>query len=59
LEADHSASIEVDGGEQPIQPTRHSGPKIIPWIPPQPLLAPERPEPMAEEGTVSLGDENT
>ena len=69
-EPDHSASIEVDRVEQPIlleqpileqpileQPIqRHSGPKIIiPWLPPQPRA----PEPVYEEDTVSLGDEDT
>ena len=56
-EADHTTSIEVDRVERAIvQSTRPSGPKIvIPWLPPQPRA----PEPVIEEDTVSLGDEDT
>ena len=58
-EADHTASIEVDRDrvEQAIiQTTRQSEPKIvISWLPPQPRY----PEPLIEEDTVSLGDEDT
>jgi hypothetical protein len=56
-EADHTtASIEVDWVERAIvQPTRQTGPKIIiPRLPPQPRA----PEPVTEEDTVSLGDED-
>ena len=57
LEAGHTTSIEVDPVERAIvQPTRQSGPKIaIPRLPPQPRA----PEPVTEEDTVSLGDEDT
>ena len=49
-ESDHTASIEVDRVE------RQSGPKIvISRLPPQPRA----PEPVIEEDTVSLGDEDT
>ena len=50
LESDHTASIEVDRIEQ------QSGPKIvISRLPPQPRA----PDPVFEEDTVSLGDEDT
>ena len=57
LEADYTASAEVDRLERAIvQPTRQPGPKIvIPPLPPHP----RDPEPVIEEDTVSLGDEDT
>ena len=60
LETGHTASIEevdrVERAASVVEPTRQSGPKIvIPRLPPQPRA----PEPVVEEDTVSLGDEDT
>ena len=56
-EANYTASIAADWVEQAIvQSTGQSGPKfVIPRLPPQPRA----PGPVAEEDTVSLGDEDT
>ena len=55
LETGHTASIE-EVERAVVEPIRQSGPKIvIPRLPPQPRA----PEPVTEEDTVSLGDEDT
>lgn len=59
-ETDHTVSIEVDRVPELeraiVQPTSQSEPKtVISRLPPQPRA----PEPVVEEDTVSLGDEDT